>query len=115
MNSRVKSHIWEERKAYSDSFSAKYVFELADMENESELAALINDAQATLLLCPHCGCKKIKIWYTFHPMIRKVLEHGVFAKCDECHIGTPTVHADDNEADFKEALRMICNTWNRRT
>ena len=116
---------------------------LANLANEAEIRKLIDDAQKQLLPCPCCELESPIIRYTFNPQYRatevikyseliadcemRVVEypHTLYAECPRVHQKPETVdkgcgmrtqewHAEDDEVDFKEALRLIVEAWNKR-
>jgi len=118
-------------------------FTVHDLENEAEITALIKEAEAVLMPCPCCGREHPVICYSYQPDLRfphSVLHnedtnraelvmtcnpHVLYAECPRphqmpisvdkgCGIRTQKWHALDDEADFKEALRLIIEAWNRR-
>ena len=100
---------------------------LQEIENEAEIQALIKEAEVTLKPCAHCG-NEAYIGYFFVPGNTgprrvapgsteiKIVEspHSLQGRCSKCQIQTNEWHAEDNEEDFKEALRLITETWNKR-
>ena len=131
----IKTLIKEE---YRNKIGERFNFDLSYLENETELSALIQEAEAQLSLCPCCGSKQVRIRYyyrydTRYPyrtgmagdIIVRAHPHVVYAECAEtlkslasqitaCTIRTHKYSAEDNEADFRGALRLIVETWNRR-
>ena len=101
-------------------------FQLGALENEAEITAIIQEAEALLESCFHCGGKPM-ICYAFAPgdEFPKRIDfdtgvavtehpHKLYGGCNICGIRTQKWHAEDDEADFKEALRLIVEAWNRR-
>jgi len=102
------------------------------LENEAEILALIEPFEVSLLPCANCGQEKPRIEYAFYPgknggrSVKKedgtygveftINPHGLYASCSnpECGMQTVTWYAEDDEEDFKESLRRICESWNRR-
>jgi len=108
MNTQLKDDITAEVRRVCKAFS------LHDMVNATEIATLIDEAQATLSPCAHCGCNDVRLDYAFAPNESKFQEHRVEIRCPECRIRTTSVDADDNDEDLREALRIVCAMWNRR-
>ena len=111
------------------------------LENAEELTAIVNEYEALLQPCIHCGLEHPCIEYLYCPsntiVPGKKHPHKIHAHCwysdmfldslpsdasgdsDKqlgCKIQTAVLYAedDDNYADLKEALRMIVAMWNRR-
>jgi len=105
-------------------------YPLEDLENGDELKALIQEYEAMLQPCIHCGREFPHIEYYYRPdfTIRPDTRHPheVYVKCCRwhsdmnqtpgCRIQTSKLYAEDDDgyADFKEALRMVAVMWNRR-
>lgn len=105
-------------------------YPLEDLENMAELDEIVRKYEAALQPCIHCGREQPRISYAYRPGLRvvpgKEHPHEVSVECsrrrsiiDErsgCGIQTSKLHAEDDEgyADIKEALRMVCDMWNRR-
>jgi len=113
---------------------------LWQLENEAEITALIQEAEPLLSQCTHCGAKSVIMYFynpdKTHPRVTKYSEepnkiemvmfpypHELYAQCgarkgthdeDACELKGKVWYAEDDEADFKEALRRIVKTWNRR-
>ena len=122
MKTTLKKYFETETKTYQINRR----FQLGALENEAEIGALIHDAEVLLKSCIHCGWESM-ICYAFAPgdMFAKIMvpgpgvvatehPHKLYAGCNKCGIRTQKWHAEDNEADFKEALRLIVEAWNRR-
>jgi len=113
---------------------------LYELENESEIATLINEADATLLPCAHCGNDRPHVHYMYRPgnmfptqlqpngeIPMKECPHELYVVCcrnaatdppsdiEDCRIQTRVWNAEDTEDDFVEALRRVCSAWNKRT
>ena len=122
-------------------YSKYYLHDLGgdeDIENAAELLALIHEAQDQLLPCIHCGHTRPAINYYYRPgdtypykalpdgnVLIKEHPHEIYAKCcrrsiyepssvQGCGIRTTEWHAEDDDVDFKEALRLTVEVWNRR-
>ena len=116
-------------------------FNASDLENEKEITTFIQEVEATLLPCAHCGRLYPRIRYTYrqddkYPCLKepnntavvfKELPHELYAECPRehqkpepvgvgcgCGIRTQEWHAEDDETDFKKALQLIAEAWNRR-
>jgi hypothetical protein len=96
-----------------------YLFEL---ENEAEIAAIIQESEKMLRPCPCCGREHPEFDYVFTfndtPCLVGVVQpHRLNARCgskEGCGLQSKTWYAEDNETDFREALRLIVEAWNRR-
>jgi len=94
-------------------------YSLHDMENEVEIASHIEAAKVLLKPCPCCGGLHLVVDYTFTTedtpcLVGVVQPHMLTARCTDCGIRSKTWYAEDDEADFKEALRLLIEAWNRR-
>ena len=102
---------------------------LRHLENEAELTVLIQEAEKMLSPCAHCGAKGyIEYGYLtkWYPPMRNPSgkhPHELYVRCDghrglemedRCGMEGRKIYAEDDEADFKEALRVIVKAWNRR-
>jgi len=130
MNSKLK-------KEYQDITASS--FELDVLENEAEISALLHEVDVLLKPCAHCSNEHTRINYKFVPtyhaphraspgsteIVMKWHPHTLYAECPRAHqnpvsvdkgcgIRTQEWHAEDDEADFREALRLIVEAWNRR-
>jgi len=94
-----------------------------DLANGVTLKSLIDDAEKSLLPCAHCGRERPRIIHIFVPEHIPNHPHRLYAICwahkDDtvtgiCEMQSKTWYAEDNEEDFKEALRLIVEAWNRR-
>ena len=111
-------------------------YRLGDLENEAEIAAIIREAKDTLLPCSHCGSKEQRIAYLFldqqmggvrlkekgsDEIVHTVNPHKLYIVCygrlsdnTSCNMRTRSLYAEDEESDIREALRILCKTWNSR-
>ena len=102
---------------------------LRHLENEASLTVLIQEVEKTLFPCAHCGAKgRIEYGYLpkYYPYMRNPSgksPHELYVLCDghrgvesedRCGMEGRRIYAEDNEADFREALRLIVKAWNRR-
>ena len=83
-----------------------------EIESEIGLSSPISEAEDLLKDCNHCGRGGIKVIHLFHPDWGN--PHELYVKCPKCGIRTTEWFAEDTEEDFKEALRLIVEAWNRR-
>ena len=83
-----------------------------ELESEIELSALNRETENLLKECIHCGNGGTEVTHIFHPDWGS--PHELYAKCPKCGIRTQEWHAEDTEEDFKEALRLIVEAWNKR-
>jgi len=112
-------------------------YHLGDLENEAEIAAIIREAEGSLLPCPHCGHRASGIAYSFldpgmdgvrlkekgsNEYAPTINPHKVFVLCrgllpdrTYCYMRTSSLYAEDEESDIREALRILCKTWNSRS
>ena len=102
-----------------------------------EIPALIQEAEATLKPCPSCGKKHPCIRYFYvrgvtHPIkstsgdvVFKEYPHLLYVECPRPHQNPESVNegcgyrtedwrAADDEVDFRKALHLIADTWNKR-
>ena len=117
-----------------------FEYPLRHLENEAELGAMIAEAEKILVTCAHCGANGSVMYYynpcKDFPRVAKYSEepnkiemvmipypHALCVQCsghrgekfeNRCEMRTKVWHAEDDEADFKEALRRVVNAWNRR-
>jgi len=111
---------------------------LEDLENSEELSAILHEYRDQLSPCTHCGYKYPDIRYCYQPgnmlphkilpsgeLAMKEYPHEIYAVCSRrsiyqppeeqgCNIRTQEWFAEDDESDFREALRRIVAAWNRR-
>jgi len=111
LNSRLCSDIDEETRTVF--WKVDTVFSLRDMENAAELEPFIKEAESTLKPCAHCG-SKAEIVYCYTQAGQRLQDHHVYANCPECRIWTRIVAANDTEEELREALKTVCDIWNRR-
>ena len=104
------------------------IHSIEDLKNGAILKALIEEAEKKMSPCAHCGRKHPRIVYIFCPpelpsTIHKDHPHRLYGSCwthkddtvtGDCEMQGKVWYAEDNEADFKEALRLIIEAWNRR-
>jgi len=106
---------------------------------KDKVRAIIDEYEKMLSPCAHCGREHPHINYTFRPgymspvfahagstkIVSKEHPHEVYVKCRwripdhpsaalGCNIRTMEWFALDDIDDFREALRLIVVTWNRR-
>jgi len=89
------------------------------LDNGDVLEVFIEEYVTMLHPCKHCGHTNPHIVYRYCPSVvvipGKKQPHRVSVICvDGCGVRTNDVYAEDDEADFKEALRMIAAMWNRQ-
>ena len=107
-------------------------YPLCELKNEAELRALIQECDATLQPCLHCGRPNPHVRYYYRPNYQgqpgKVCPHTMYVECYRSYSKTETTSMpgcgmqtskmacedDDDYTDFKDALRMIAFKWNRR-
>lgn len=95
------------------------------LSNREEIEAMIQETQAQLLPCAHCGSARVRIIHVFRPccMFEEDQPHKLVARCLKGHWREPVGYcacqtgewfAKDDESDFRETLRRIVESWNRR-
>lgn len=112
-------------------------YNLLHLENAVEIRALIQEAEAKLTPCAHCGFTRPVILYEYFPEFENTLReydstlpetlpsrHEFCVWCNEfdienktaygCQMRTGDVSASDDVDSIKEALDRIVRTWNRR-